>query len=199
MSHPSDIIICEYCDSVYQRPQLARHQRATCQRCGGIIARHRLLSVDQALALSVTAAMMMAVVCFYPVLFIRVQGQVHSATLLDTSLALAQGPVALMAVTVALATLMVPALQVTLMTWLFAFARKDQRAPGFRWQMRTLEALRPWSMLEVFLLGALVSVVKLSGRLDVFPAAGLFALAALSVLIIGLAGRDLPLLWNDAR
>lgn len=199
MSHPSDVIICEYCDSVYQRPQLARHQRATCQRCGGIIARHRLLSADQALALSVTAAMMMAAACFYPVLFIRTQGQVHSATLLDASLVFAQGPIGLIAVTVALATLAVPALQVALMTWLFAFARKHRRAPGFRWQMLTLEALRPWSMLEVFLLGALVSVVKLSGQLDVYPAAGLFALAALSILIIGLAGRDLPLLWDDAR
>ena len=199
MSYPSDIIICEYCDSAYHRPQLARNQKATCQRCGGIIARHRMLSIDQALALSVTAALMMAVVYFVPVLFIRVQGQVHSATLLDASLALAQGPIGLMALTVAFATLTVPMLQVSMMTWLFAFARKHQRAPGFRWQMRALEALRPWSMLEVFLLGALVSVVKLSGRLDVFPAVGLFALAALSMLIIGLAGRALPLLWNDAR
>jgi paraquat-inducible protein A len=62
--------------------------------------------------------------------------------------------------------------------------------------MRWLEALRPWSMLEVCLLGALVAVVKLAGLLDVVPGIGLAALAALSVLMIKIAGKDIRVLWE---
>ncbi|MNN79507.1 Paraquat-inducible protein A [compost metagenome] len=62
--------------------------------------------------------------------------------------------------------------------------------------MRWLETLRPWSMLEVCLLGALVAVFKLAGLLDVLPGIGLLALAALSLVIIRIAGRDIRELWD---
>lgn len=199
MSDPYDVIICEYCDSVYRRPVLERFQKALCQRCGAVIASHRLLSVDQCLALSVAAGMLLAFLCFYPILFVRAQGQTHSATLIETAIAMAQGPISLMALAVACAVLLVPALQIGLLVWLLSFARSHRRAPGFRWGIRALAFLRHWSMLEVFLLGALVGVVKSTARLEVAPAAGLFVLAALSVLIIGLAGRDLRLLWDDVQ
>ncbi|MNM75329.1 Paraquat-inducible protein A [compost metagenome] len=52
-------------------------------------------------------------------------------------------------------------------------------------------------MLEVCLLGALVAVIKLAGMLDVIPGIGLFALAALSMLIIYIAGKDIRLLWEQ--
>jgi len=61
--------------------------------------------------------------------------------------------------------------------------------------MRWLETLRPWSMLEVCLLGSMVAVFKLAGLLDVLPGLGLIALAALSLLMIRLAGRDIRDLW----
>ncbi|WP_166267939.1 paraquat-inducible protein A [Marinobacter caseinilyticus] len=197
MSDPVNLIICEYCDSVYHRPILSRFQKAQCQRCGAVIARHHWLSIDQCLALSVTAGLLMAYLSVYPILLIHVQGQTQSATLLESALALAQGPVSLMAVAVACAVLLVPALQISLLVWVLTYARYRRRAPYFNHCMQALNRLRHWSMLEVFLLGALVSVIKLSGRLQVVPTAGLFALAALSVLIIGLAGRDLRRLWNE--
>lgn len=50
-------------------------------------------------------------------------------------------------------------------------------------------------MLEVCLLGAMVAVIKLAGLLDVIPGIGLLALAALSMLIIHIAGKDIRDLW----
>lgn len=196
MSVSDSYIICEYCDSVYRRPELAFHQKALCQRCGAVIARDHLLSVNHLLALSVTAAMLLAFVCFYPVLSIRAQDQISSATLIDAVLSLADGAIGIMAVISAFAVILVPALQVGLMIWLFGHARVGSRAPGFRGCMRALAALRPWGMLEVFLLGCLVAVVKLKGPLDAAPTVGLFALGFLSLLMIGMAGRDVSLLWE---
>lgn len=197
MRHTSELIICEYCDSVYQRPKLARHEKAHCQRCGAIISREPWLSPDQLFALSVASGLLLLVVCFSPVLFVHAQGQVNSASLVESVLALLGGPMTIMAITAAMSLVLVPAAQVTLLIWLLAFARQGRHAPGFLWSMRALEVLRPWSMLEVFLLGALVAVVKLTGRIDAAPAVGLFALAALSLLMIGVAGRDVRMLWEQ--
>lgn len=197
MSEASELIICEYCDSVYQRLDLARQEKAHCQRCGAILQREPWLTLDQLFALSVAAGLLLAVVCFAPVLFVHVQGQVSSATLIEAVLALFDGPMTIMALTAGAALILVPALQVGLLVWLLAFARLGRQAPGFLWGMRTLEVLRPWSMLEVFLLGALVAVVKLTGRIEAAPALGLYALAVLSLLMIGVAGRDVRMLWEQ--
>jgi len=43
----------------------------------------------------------------------------------------------------------------------------------------------------------LVAVIKLAGLLEVIPGIGLVALAALSMLIIYIAGRDIRDLWEQ--
>lgn len=60
--------------------------------------------------------------------------------------------------------------------------------------MRLLHGLRPWSMAEVCLLGALVSIVVfgLSGG---GSCAGIWAMAALSILLPLIASRDTHQLW----
>jgi len=194
---PTQLIICDYCDSVYHRPALDSHQQARCQRCDAILARHHFLSLDQLLALTVTAGMLLCFLLFYPILMVQTRGQTHSATLIESVVALAQGPISIMAITTAFTLLLVPATQITLLLWVLMYARFSQRAPGFRQVMLTLTELRSWNMLEVFLLGAVIAIVKLTGRLEALPAAGLFALGGLSLLLIGIAGRDLPLLWDE--
>lgn len=192
-----DVIICEYCDAVYQRRPLGRHQQAVCVRCAGVLDRHIGLTVQQRLALAVTGAILLAFANLYPVMTISMQGLSNSATLWDSVLILSRGSITFIALVVALAVILAPMLQVGLLTWVLAFAVRGRRAPGFAGCMRGLEALRPWSMLEVCLLGALVAVIKLAGLLDVIPGIGLLALAALSVLLIYIAGRDIRDLWRQ--
>ncbi|WP_404365682.1 paraquat-inducible protein A [Marinobacter sp.] len=197
MNESAQLIICEYCDSVYERQALGAHERAHCQRCGALLDRRPWLGVEELLALSTAAGMLLVFICFYPILHIYTREQRGSATLIEAVLALFDGPISLMGMASAFALILVPATQVGLLVWLLAFARKQRHAPGFRPCMRLLEILRPWSMLEVFLLGALVSVVKLTGRIDTAPAAGLFALGVLSLLMVGVAGRDVRMLWDQ--
>ncbi|MNZ34667.1 Inner membrane protein YebS [compost metagenome] len=197
MANASDLIICEYCDAVYQRAPLQRHQSALCVRCGGVLQRYNAVSVQQRLALSVTGAVLLAFANVYPVMTISMQGLTHSATLWDAVMILSTGTITFIALVAALAIIVAPVLQVTLLIWVLTFALGGRRAPGFAFCMRWLEALRPWSMLEVCLLGALVAVIKLAGLLDVIPGVGLVAMAALSVLIIYIAGKDIRDLWEQ--
>lgn len=196
MSRPGNLVICEYCDAVYARAPVQRHQRALCPRCGGVLYRHTSLSVQQRLALSVTGAVLLVFANLYPMMTIGMQGLTNSATLWDSVLILSSGSITFIALVMALAVIFAPVLQIALLCWLLSFALAGRRAPGFALCMRCLEGLRPWSMLEVCLLGALVAVIKLAGLLDVIPGIGLIALAALSMLIIYIAGRDIRDLWE---
>jgi paraquat-inducible protein A len=190
------LIICEHCDCVYRKVALARHQKAVCVRCAGVLQRYNGLTLQQRLALTLTAAVLWAFANFYPVMTISLQGLKNSATLWDSVVALSLGPITFIALVAAISIIIAPVFQLLLLIWVLSFALAGQPSPAFRLCMRWLEALRPWSMLEVCLLGAMVAVFKLAGMLDVIPGTGLFALAVLSLLLIRIAGRDVRDLWD---
>lgn len=196
MSDHEKLIICEYCDAVFKRAKLTKYQTLCCIRCGGVLQRFSSLTVEQRLALTVTAAILWFFANLCPVITISFKTMKNSATLWESVLALSLGPITFIALMVVIAIIIAPAFQLVLLAWVLCFSFRQQRAPGFRLCMRLLESLRPWSMLEVCLLGALVSMFKLAGLLDVFPGTGLFALAALSLLLIHIAGRDIRGLWD---
>ena len=196
MATTDQLIICEHCDSVFQKVTLAKHQKTLCTRCGGVLQRYNGLTMEQRLALTFTALMLWIFANFYPVMSISLKGVKNSATLWDSVLALSLGPITFIAMVAAIAMVIAPVFQLLLLIWVLGFALARQRSPGFKFCMRWLETLRPWSMLEVCLLGAMVAVIKLAGLLDVLPGIGLFALAALSLMMIRIAGRDIRELWD---
>ena len=191
------LIICEHCDSVYQRPALARRQTAHCLRCGALLDRGRHLNTDQLLALTLAAAILFLFANAFPIIQIGLQGLSNEATLWGTVQALAHGQITPIALVAGLSIIFAPGLQIILLAWVLVHARSGRIAPGFRACMRALEHLRPWSMLEVCLLGILVAIIKLAGMLDVHPGIGLWAMAILTILILLIAGRDVRDLWDE--
>lgn len=196
MVSTDQLIICEHCDCVYRKTTLAKHQKTLCTRCGGVLQRYNGLAVEQRLALTVTALMLWIFANCYPVMSISLKGLKNSATLWDSVLALSLGPITFIALVAAIAMIIAPVIQLLLLIWVLGHALTGRRSPGFSFCMRWLETLRPWSMLEVCLLGAMVAVIKLAGLLDVLPGIGLFALAILSLMMIRIAGRDVRDLWD---
>ena len=196
MATTAPLIICEHCDCVYEKVTLAKHQKTLCTRCGGVLQRYDGLTLQQRLALTLTALMLWVFANFYPVMSISLKGLKNSATLWDSVMALSLGPITFIAMVAAIAMIIAPIFQLLLLIWVLGFALAARRSPAFKFCMRWLETLRPWSMLEVCLLGAMVAVIKLAGFLDVLPGIGLFALAILSLLMIRIAGRDIRELWD---
>lgn len=190
-------IICEHCDSVYEAMPLNRGEAAYCLRCAAILRRSHRLTIEQLLALSLAACVLFIFANVFPVISISMQGLHNEVTLWGSVQALAQGQITLIALVAGLAIILAPALQIALLFWVLAHAHRGEIAPGFKMCMRTLEHLRPWSMLEVCLLGILVAIVKLAGMLDVHAGAGLWAMAMLMVLILLIAGKDIRRLWDE--
>ncbi|RIX42608.1 MAG: paraquat-inducible protein A [Rhodocyclales bacterium GT-UBC] len=189
-------VICEHCDSVYRRIALQAGQAARCPRCLAPLYRASRLDAQRWLALTIAAGIVFLIANLCPLVRISLQGLHNEATLWQSAAALAQGPVALIALPAALSIIVVPFLQIVLLGWVLAFACRRRRAPGFAPALRLLGLLRPWSMVEVCLLGILVAIIKLSGFLEVAPGPGIWAMAVLMVLITLIANRDVHWLWE---
>ena len=190
------LMVCEHCDHVYRRVGLARGEVARCEVCGAVLCRAERFDIEQWLALTVAAAIVFVLANVYPIIRIGMGGLHNDATLWQSVAALAHGSAAPIAVPAAITAIVVPFLQIALLGWVLGFARCGRRAPGFDAAMRLLHGLRPWSMVEVCLLGALVSIVKLSGYLALVPGVGIWAMAALSILLPLIASRDTHQLWH---
>jgi paraquat-inducible protein A len=189
---PSQLIICEHCDALYQAQSLSKGESAYCVRCRAVLDRGPRMSIEQLLALSIAAGIMFVFANVFPVISISLQGLHNEVTLWGSVHALAQGRITLIALVAGLAIILAPALQIALLFWVLVHAHRNEVAPGFKSCMRALEHLRPWSMLEVCLLGILVAIIKLSGMLDVHPGVGRWAMA-----IVLIAGKDIRRLWDD--
>lgn len=181
---------------MYRRCALISGQEARCGQCGAILYRASRLDVDRWLALTIAAAIVFVIANAYPVVRISLQDLHNEATPWQSVVALAQGPGAIIAVPTAVSIIVVPFLQISLLAWVLGHARAGGRAPGFAKAMRMLVALRPWSMIEVGLLGILVAIIKLSSYLQVAPGAGIWATAVLMLLITLIASRDTHWLWD---
>jgi paraquat-inducible protein A len=128
------------------------------------------------------------------------QGQVTETRLLSGVVDLYDQGMWALAVLVLITTVVVPALQLTLMLYVLVPLRLG-RTP---WKLvpvfRTLQELTPWAMMEVFMLGILVSLVKLAGMATMVPGISLWAFALLIIVLAWMqATLDPHIVWERVR
>ena len=188
------ILICRDCDTVYRAIALHLGDVAVCRRCDAVLARYLVADVESGLALVSASAIFFAIANLTPVSSIEVAGVETRANIWFAVRSLQQGWISLAAMGLAFTTFLIPALQIALLFWVLLFARLGRRPPGFGPVMRLLHRMRPWSMTEVFLLGALVAIVKLANWVPITAGAGLWAMGALTA-VLALLGRCDPASW----
>ena len=190
------ILICRDCDTVYRAIPLHRGDVALCRRCDAVLARYFGSSVDTGLALVCAAAILFTIANLTPILSIDVAGIETRANIWFAVRSLQQGWISVAALGLAFTTFLIPAVQITLLFWVLMFARFGHRPPGFGPIMKLLHRTRPWSMTEVFLLGALVAIVKLANWVPITAGPGIWAIAALTAVLAILGRCEAESWWS---
>jgi paraquat-inducible protein A len=176
------LIACRDCDLLQQEVALERHADAHCVRCGARLYRGTRTGLTMMLSLMAGSAVLMVVANLFPIALIEVQGAWSQTTLAGTALALWQNGRPLVGVAVGATTIALPALEVALMLYLLIPLRLRRVPPGLPIAFRIVLLVHPWSMMEIFLLGVLVTLVKLGDLATVVPGPSLWAFCGLIVL-----------------
>lgn len=182
--HMSSVIVCHACDLVQRRNSAA--SRARCARCNAELYRTDSASIDAAIALAVTAAILLCLSNLYPLVELRLNGSTRDTTLLGAALGLYRQGYGLIGALVLLTTVLIPSFQIGSLLYVLLPLRNRRRAKRQNELFRTLTRLRPWAMPEVFMLGALVALVKLAALAQVIPGISLFSYAAFMFALAGL-------------
>ncbi|MDF4025018.1 paraquat-inducible protein A [Luteibacter sp. PPL201] len=196
MDKAPSLIVCEHCDTVYRRQPLARGQVARCTVCDAVLERHQWLSVDGQFALALTGLIVFVIANVSPIVTLSLSGMQADTTLWGAVIAMWNDDAQVVSVLTALTLFFFPLAQILMHGWVLWFARNGRRAPGFRAAMSALVRVKPWSMIEVFMLGVLVAVVKAHAYFDVAPGAGIWAFGVLTVLVTVFASHDPRNLWD---
>ncbi len=205
-----DVTVCEGCDAVFRTPRLRSREIAHCPRCGTELARHPGQQRERLLPLTLASLILFAIANLFPIVEIELQGRSSQTTLAGAVVVLAGEGMSPVALLVLATTLLFPLAQLCILFYLQAAplvwgtgrtggaATAPRRPPGFAVLVKALQSLRPWGMVEVFLLGVLVAIVKLFGMATVVVGPALWAFVGLTVLLTSLLSFDPRSFWEMA-
>ena len=180
-------LTCHHCGASYQRPQLQPGQWAQCVRCDNVLETYATFTPGAWLAVVLAAILMLALANAYPVATLVLQGASQPASFFDAVIITWQTGYPEVALLTLGAAFVLPVLHLGLLTWILGWLAAGKLPPQFDALLEWLERIKPWCMVPVFLMGVLVSVVKLAGLATLELGIGLFATAAAAVLITGLS------------
>ncbi|MCI3206006.1 paraquat-inducible protein A [Pandoraea capi] len=186
---------CPNCDTLHRRTDLPPHETARCVRCHSVLYRSPDLRLSRVLALTLTCLIVFAIANAFPIVEIEVQGIYTETTLVGAAWALYREGMWLVALLVFATTVLFPLSQLLALIHLITPLSLGRRPYGVFHVMRAIEFCRPWGMIEVFMLGVLVSLVKLSAMASVLPGVALWAFGALTMLLALVLSYDLRNLW----
>ncbi|NDZ16528.1 paraquat-inducible protein A [Variovorax sp. WS11] len=198
MKEVPDAIVCEGCDAVYQRQPLRRRQVARCARCGAELDRHAGEQGARVLPLTVASLILFAIANLFPIVEIQVKGLHSQTTLAGAVVVLSTEGMSPVALLVLATTILFPLLQLCILFYLLVPMARERKPAGFGVLVRILQMLRPWGMIEVFLLGVLVAIVKLSSLAQVVAGPALWAFMGLTVLLTAVLSFNPRAFWEMA-
>lgn len=190
-------VACHFCDTVHEAPAVPEGTSARCRRCGVVLYQNRPASLARASAFSLASLILMAMVHFFPFLTMKAGGLRTELSLVRAAGRLiAEGSVVI-GWCVAAFTIVAPLIMAGGILYVCAPLMVGRAAPGARRVARGLGTTEPWNMIEVFLLGVLVSLLKLADMADLEFGVGFWAFAALMFcMAAAVAGIDRNELWD---
>ena len=198
MKEVPDAIVCEGCDAVYRRVPLRPREISHCPRWGTELARHAGDQSARVLPLTVACLILFAIANVFPIVEMELQGLSSQTTLVGAVIALSGEGMSPVALLVLATTLLFPLMQLCILSYLLVPLAYERRPAGFTVLVNALQALRPWGMVEVFLLGVLVAIIKLSSMAQVIPGPALWAFGGLTVLLAVVLSFNPRTFWEMA-
>lgn len=191
------LFLCPECDLLQRAAPVAAGSAVHCARCGFRLHRARANSLDRTLALTLAGLVLFAIANTFPFLSFQMQGQTTETTLSTGISSLFDQGKWEVALVVLFTSILAPGLQLLLLATVLLPLKGGRFSPGLAEVFRWFRHLLPWGMMDVFMIGILVSVVKLTEMASIVPGVSLFAFVVLIfVLAAAQSSLDPDIVWS---
>lgn len=181
----SNMIACPKCDALHNVPQLSPGAQAKCVRCGTVLMAPRENAMTRIVMLATTALILMVAAVFFPFLELSTHGLGRKSSVFDAILAFSDGLMLPLSFAVAALIVVLPVMRFIALIYVFApMALGWSPARHARDAFRLAEAIRPWAMAEIFIIGVAVALVKVAGLAQVTLGPAFWAFVGLVIVTI---------------
>ena len=174
---------CHHCGLLQEVPSLEIGYQASCGRCGSLLFKRTKDSIQVTLALAITGLIFFWITHAYPLLLIEVEGLAQDMNLLASVGYFFEHEMYVLSMLVLITCILVPLFQLIALIYLLLPMVRGQLAPYSAWVFRLVHTMMPWGMIEVFLLGLLVSMIKLNKLATLVPGWSLWACITLIIIM----------------
>lgn len=191
-------IACHECDLIHDIPPMPARATARCVRCDAVLFRSQANSIDRTIAWAIAGLVLYAVAVSFPFLAMR-NGPIGNETGLLTGIhqLFNQGIIPL-ATLVLLTCIIIPLIQMLGLLYIFIPLKLNVRVKYAIPVFRLFKHIKPWSMMEIYMLGILVSIVKLGKMATIVPGLAVVAFGILIfVLNFALSSVDSHMVWEQ--
>jgi len=191
------LMACHDCDLIQRLPHLSEPGTVQCVRCGAVLHQKKRNSIERTLSLTLAGLVLFGIANSFPFLAFKLEAQVRQTTLLTGIQELYAQGMPELSLIVLLTTVLIPLGQMLCMLYILVPLKLKKVPRGLPRVFRFVHHLAPWSMMEVFMLGILVSVVKLAKMAKIVPGVALFSFLALIFIMAAMtASLDSHLIWE---
>lgn len=168
------ITSCHVCGLVVETDIANDISKYICPRCHAVILRDS--NMKYVFAFSLTSLILMIPSMIFPFLIIQINDSVMSANLFESVIMLSRDGFTAAGVVVLCVSFVFPVIYLMLTAYTAFDSLSHQRLPKAGYAAFIIEKFQSWQMVDVFLVGILVSVVKLVDMADVTLGRGFYSL-----------------------
>lgn len=189
---------CPTCGLFQHIPSLKPGSTAVCPRCGEKLERRRRTSAIMGpLGFCIASFALFCALLVSPLLTLDVYGRRNTVALMSGPIELIHQGFGEIGILVGFTTVLMPGVVLVLMLLILGGSLRKELPLWIRPCMAWYECLRPWSMIEVYVIGLIVAYTKLVDMAVVTLQPGTFLLGALMFMMAAMDSTfDASIIWK---
>ncbi len=193
----SNLLACPDCDLLLKKVDVDPGDASLCPRCGSNLDSPKQDSIDKTLALATSGLILFIPANFMSIMSLNIMGMKGSGSVYDSIIAFFDSGYFFVAMILGLTSLIFPFVKLSLL-FAVSLCLKIKRYPAFlKNLMRWYHHLDEWGMLEVYMLGILISIIKLHHMAHIHYDPGFFCFIGLLIVALSSSSAmDEHLFWE---
>lgn len=181
----NNVLACPGCDLLLKKLPLTPGEKLSCPRCNEILYSPKRDSINYSLVLALTGLLIFPYAIFMPIMTLDTMGVKNTGTIFDGVVSTWNTGYTSVAVILALTSIIFPLIKLSLL-FCISLNLKFNRTPHYLpIMMRTYIHSDEWGMLEVFMIGILVTIIKMHHMANIHYNVGFFCFIGLLMVALG--------------
>ncbi|MBT8347230.1 MAG: paraquat-inducible protein A [Desulfofustis sp.] len=192
----SSLTACPGCDLLIPVPAVPDGHYIACGRCGTTLSKSYINSIDRVLALSFAGLLLYLPAMFLPLMTLSSLGLKERGSVVDTCIGFYQNGYVVVSIITFVTAVIVPFLKIFIPFLTAVSLKLGRRAKVLIPSFKLHKHLEEWGMVEIYLLGILITLIKMGDVASIDFNLGFFCFIGLVLLSMAVSvSIDRRLFW----